>query len=657
MRPFAPHLDGYQDVADQLAAHLRRRAAEAFAAETREKEALAGAEEFEARRTRLRQHMLHAIGGLPELPARVPATVTGRIEPEPGAPFAIEKLLLETLPGVLATANLYVPAGGDGRRRPAVLFLCGHARAAKAYPNYQMVCRALARAGFVVLALDPVGQGERLQYLDRATGQEIIGWGTTEHSHAGFQCTLIGHSVARYFLADAMSAVTYLATRPDVDAARIGVTGNSGGGTQSSYLIFLDQRLAAGAPCTFITDRAHYMATGQAHDAEQNIPGAIAEGLNYDDLASGLAPKPLMLGAVASDFFTVEGTLRAHAHLERVYRLYGRPEHLHLTVAPGTHEFSDVLREAVVRFFRRHLLGEAVDLPPGLNCHAGPEEAPLPAAPALVPAAEGALPPEALQVTASGQVALDHPDARTVFDLNAEAFAGRTTGPEPHMRRARLARAVLARRPRPPMWVRVVGGGEVDGVRWSHRYTFTEPDIAVPMIEVGPAEGPLTVAALAEGTLASPERLAALVAEHGRLLLFDARGGGAAAQRPVNGSRPGGLYGTLYKLNFDAAMLGDSLLAMRAFDALRVLEYAHRIAADVRVLGEGGVGIPLLLAAFLDGRTVGARFTDLPRSFADLATERYPKPDWGLEVWGLAVEWPDVPELVAGMGGGGAAAG
>jgi hypothetical protein len=93
------------------------------------------------------------------------------------------------------------------------------------------------------------------------------------------------------------------------------------------------------------------MATGQAHDAEQNIFGAVAEGLNYDDLASGLAPKPLMLGAVASDFFCVEGTLRAFARLQRVYGLYGRGDDVYLTIAPGTHEFSHILRDSVVRFF------------------------------------------------------------------------------------------------------------------------------------------------------------------------------------------------------------------------------------------------------------------------------------------------------------------
>lgn len=652
MRPFAPHLDGFQDAADQLAAHLRRRAAEAFAAHTREKRALATVADFGGRRARLRRHMLQAIGGVPDIPARVQGTVTGRVGASAAAPFAIEKLLLETLPGVLATANLYLPVGTSPA--PAVLFLCGHAKAAKAYPPYQRVCRALARAGFVVLALDPVGQGERLQYLDPATGREIIAGGTSEHAHAGFQCTLAGYSVARYFLADAMAAVSHLSARPEVDRTRIGVTGNSGGGTQSSYLILLDERLAAGAPCTFVTDRENYMATGQAHDAEQNIWGAVAAGLDCDDLASGLCPKPLLLGAVAGDFFCVEGTLRAHARLEHAYGLYGCPQNLHTVVAPGDHGFSDVLREAAVRFFRLHLLGETALLPPGLTVYAPPAESPLPSAEVPTAAPEDVLPAEALQVTAGGQAALDHPTARTVHDLNVEAFRARraAAGPDPEGRRARLARAVLGDRPRAPMWVRVVRAGVEDGVCWSHRYTFSEPDIAVPMLLAAVREdGPVTVAALPEGTATPPDRLKTLVAERGRVLLFDPRGDGAAAQRPVNGRAPDGLHGTLHKLNADAMMLGDTLLAMRAFDALRVLEYARRIAPEVRVLGDGVAGVPLLLAAALaDGDVSGAQFAGLPGSFADLVTERCPAPHWALEAYGLAVDWPDVPELLAMVG-------
>ena len=644
MEPFGPFLDGYHDVADQLAAQLRRRADAAFAQAGAERAALNTPAAFAARRQRLREGMLDSIGGLPDLPARVPATCTGVVEDNG---FTIERLLLETLPGVLATANLYLPRAGAGRL-PAVLFLSGHARQAKAHDEYQRVCRSLARAGIAALALDPAGQGERLQSLDPETGAERVGWGTTEHSYAGLQCSLAGASIARYFIADAMQALTYLASRPELDPSRLGVTGNSGGGTQSAYLIFLDERLACGAPCTYITSRQAYMATGQPHDAEQNIWRAVAMGLDYADLAAGLAPRPLLLGAVAGDFFRIDGTLEAYAHLRQVYGLFGRAEDVYLTVAPGTHFFSDALRETVVRFFRRHLLGQEVDLPRGLASCAPPAESPLGAVWAVAPEPSEHIPAEALRVTARGQVALEHPAARTVFELNAAQWRARPR-PSPPEALAHLRQAVLGDRPQPPLWVREIASGP----GWARRYTFSEPDIAVPLILLGSqGEGPLAVVALREGTPAVAARgevLAALAAREGRLLLFDARGCGAAAQRPVNPRSGPGPHGSLHKLNSDAMMLGDTLLAMRAFDALRVLQYAHRIARQVRVLGEGSAGLALLLAANLDGSVAGGCFAGLPATFSDLVERRYVEADYPAAVHGLH-RWPDIPDLLAGVG-------
>ncbi|HET7559438.1 MAG TPA: hypothetical protein VFK80_05710 [Limnochordia bacterium] len=681
MRPFSPFLDGYHDVAEQLAQHLRRRAEAAAAREAAEKAALESPAAFEARRARLRGHLLDAIGGLPELPDQVPAECTGVIE-EPG--LRIEKLLLETLPGVWATALLYLPvpgraalgsaeAGASVARSesagtpptPGVLFVCGHHRDAKSAPEYQRVCRSLARAGLAVLALDPVGQGERLQYLDPETGEELVRWGTTEHSHAGFQCHVAGMGIARYFLADAMQALTYLAARPEVDGTRLGVTGNSGGGTQSSYQIFLDERLSCGAPCTFITSRESYLATGQAHDSEQNIAGALSAGLNYDDLAAGLAPKPLLLGAVASDFFCIEGTLQSYERLKRIYALYGRTDDVQLVISPGRHAFSPILREQVTRFFRRHLLGEEVELPAGIHSFAGPVESPLAAAGAPERAAafepaeaaeEAVLEPSQLNVTPRGQVALYRPEAKRVFDLNLAAHRSRreraTGAASPSGAMARLRRAVLSERVVPPLWVRQTADGEADGVWWAHRFGFSETGIAVPMIELRRADvdesAPLTVLALPEGTESLRERRADVldwVGTRGRVLLFDGRGSGAAAQRPLNGHAYQAIYGSWYVLNYNAMMLGDSLMAMRAFDAYRVLGYAQRIAGEVHVAGEGRTGLEVLIAAVLDGRAASGRFSRLLRSFDDLIAEPLFAFDCALEVHGLA-DWPDVHELL-----------
>lgn len=654
MKTFTSHLNGFHDVADQLASHLRRRAEVAFAWEANEKAALTTIEAFETRRQRLRASMLNALGGLPDLSADVTETTTGTIIE---ADMSIEKVLIETLPGVHASANLYLPHLSEGPS-PAVLFMCGHAREAKAYPEYQQVCRSLAQSGLVVLALDPIGQGERLQYVNPDTGEQQIEWGTVEHAHVGFQCSLIGSNLARYFIADGMQALSYLQSRPEVDFTRLGITGNSGGGTQASYLMFLDDRYTCGAPFTFITGREAYMATGQPHDSEQNVHNAISMGLNYDDLAGGLAPKPLMLGAVASDFFSIEGTFQTYERLERIYRLYDRSEQLYLTVSPGEHAYSPLLRAQATQFFKRHLLGESVDLASGVTSFASSAESPIEVTPPIEVAEIAVLPAEDLSVTKQGQVALDLPTSKTVFDLNLakwkthrERTGARRQDEEES--KAHLARAVFGDRPRPPMWVRQVLEGEEGGIRWWQRYTFTEPGIAVSMIELV-AEGntlnaPVTVVATNEGTGAILSRTAWVrdrVRQDGRVLLFDPRGTGAVAQRPINEPALKDLFGTLFKLNYDAMMLGDSLFAMLIFDAVRVLEYAHRIAPSVRVHGEGTFGAILLSATLLDDDIENGVFKRVLGSWDDIITERFYEPDYFFEVFGLCA-FPDVRTMAA----------
>ncbi|MGH9374013.1 MAG: alpha/beta hydrolase family protein, partial [Vicinamibacterales bacterium] len=111
-----------------------------------------------------------------------------------------------------------------------MLFLSGHHNTAKVVPEYQNVCQTLVRAGLIVLAQDPVGQGERLSYFEPDTNTNPVGIGTRDHDYAGAQGRFLGDTLARYMLHDAMRGIDYLISRPDVDAAKIGVTGTSGGG-------------------------------------------------------------------------------------------------------------------------------------------------------------------------------------------------------------------------------------------------------------------------------------------------------------------------------------------------------------------------------------------------------------------------------------------
>lgn len=190
------------------------------------------------------------------------ARITGKIE---RAQFVVEKLIYESLPNFPVTAACYVP-NGIKERTPTVILVCGHWDAGKSQSTCQSVCIDLANNGFIVLAIDPLGQGERAQYFEN--GQRVVGSAVYEHIHGELQFFLQGASIARHFIWDVIRGIDYLETRPDVDASRIGLAGNSGDGTQTCPLMMSEPRLAAAMPCTFVMSLEIYFRTGQAQDSE-----------------------------------------------------------------------------------------------------------------------------------------------------------------------------------------------------------------------------------------------------------------------------------------------------------------------------------------------------------------------------------------------------
>src|SRR5262249_37223409 len=148
------------------------------------------------------------------------------------------------------TANLYLPLRGQPPY-PAVLYPLGHEIGAKAYPVWQQMLVTLARRGYVALAWDPLGQGERIQTYDPDWKDSKFHASTLEHTELGVQCLLIGDHLARYTIWDGLRALDYLVSRKEVDTARVGVAGNSGGGTHSTYVSALDDRISAAAPSCY----------------------------------------------------------------------------------------------------------------------------------------------------------------------------------------------------------------------------------------------------------------------------------------------------------------------------------------------------------------------------------------------------------------------
>ncbi|MBM3740755.1 MAG: acetylxylan esterase, partial [Acidobacteria bacterium] len=221
-----------------LSSYLQGIAQRQLDARRREVDAIQTKEQYEARKKRLRAAALRMIGGLDDARNPLNARKTGTLGRDG---YRVDKVYYESRPRFYVTANLYVPKGTGPF--PAVLQPVGHSVTAKNRAFYQKIALSLVNKGFVVLTYDPIGQGERRIYWDNDLGDSKAGGTTAEHSMVGWQSLLGGESVARFRIWDGIRGIDYLQSLPEVDKERIGVTGCSGGGTLTTYIAALDDRV------------------------------------------------------------------------------------------------------------------------------------------------------------------------------------------------------------------------------------------------------------------------------------------------------------------------------------------------------------------------------------------------------------------------------
>ena len=282
------------------------------------------------------------------LPKKTPLNVkiTGETKRES---YVIQNLIYHSRPNYPVTANLYLPKDGP-EKKPAVLCTCGHSSNGKAYGLYQEFARHLARMGYISLIYDPPGQGERIEY-NNIPAKRNIRHGTYVHNHLGNLMSLNGDNFAAWEAWDGIRGIDYLVSRPDVDPKRIGVTGNSGGGTQSSHINCLDDRLAFSAPSCFVTQFIYNLKNELPTDAEQVIPGWINQGLDMADFFVPHIPRPVILIGQKKDFFDYRGLNAVYEELKRLYTIAGKPENIQLHLGPGSHGFHPDGRTAMYKFF------------------------------------------------------------------------------------------------------------------------------------------------------------------------------------------------------------------------------------------------------------------------------------------------------------------
>lgn len=334
---------------EMMHCYLMRLAGKAIDRRDAEYETLKTPEQLAAYQQRVRQFFLEQLGGLPD---RTPlnARVVGQ-QARDG--YRIEKVIFESQPRHYVTAILYLPEAKPPY--PGVLVPCGHSVNGKARDLYQRMPILLAKNGMAALCYDPIDQGERHQLLT-PDGKPQAAGSTTGHSLLGVGSILLGRNTATFRIWDGMRAIDYLQSRREIDPQRIGCTGISGGGTLTSYLMALDDRIVAAAPGCYLTSMRRLMETIGPQDAEQNLHAQIAFGLDHADYILARAPQPTLIMTATRDYFDIGGSWASYRQAKRWYSRLGFAERVDLFETDDKHGFPGPMRVASAGWMSRWLL-------------------------------------------------------------------------------------------------------------------------------------------------------------------------------------------------------------------------------------------------------------------------------------------------------------
>ena len=381
--------------AGKLYVHLQKEAFAALDRRSEEYEKLKTSEDIRAYQKQMRKFFENQLGGFPE---RTPLNArTVKMIQAKG--YMIENVIFESQPQHYVTANFYLPEGKGPF--PCVLVSSGHSRTGKAAGYNQRFGIMMAKHGMASLVFDPIGQGERSQILNDQ-GKPVYSSTTSEHFLVGVGAILVGRNTATYRVWDAIRAIDYVSSRPEVDSKKIGYTGCSGGGTLTSFVMALDDRVTCAAPACYLTTFRKLIETIGPQDAEQNVFGQIAYGMDHPDYILMRAPQPTLISATTGDYFDIEGAWSNYRQAKRVYGRLGYPERVDLVEMEGKHGVKPQNLATIAHWMQRWLL-EVDESVPILELEVREVEE--------------------LLCTEKGQV-LQLPGARSVFDLNAEVAKG-----------------------------------------------------------------------------------------------------------------------------------------------------------------------------------------------------------------------------------------
>lgn len=339
----------WRDSKNMLIHHLNK---QAFAYLDKRDVEIAGLktkEDWLDRQKRVKDKLMELVGPFPEK-TPLNARVTGIVKKDG---FRIEKVIYESMPGYYVTACMFIPDGKG--RKPAVIQVSGHTGLAFRTPGTETQLYNLVKRGFIVFAIDPIAQGERLQYPDSSGKNFLLGVSPVpSHSYFGNQMLISGISPIRYYIWDGIRGTDYLVSRKEVDPERIGIYGCSGGGTQTTFIAAFDDRIKAAVPGCYITGFRRLLESIGPQDAEQNVFHFIMNGLTHADLLEVRAPKPLLISSTTRDYFSIQGALETYAEVKKAYAAFGAEDKANQAIDDYGHGLAGNIT-TIYAFFQKEL--------------------------------------------------------------------------------------------------------------------------------------------------------------------------------------------------------------------------------------------------------------------------------------------------------------
>ncbi len=322
--------------------------------------------DWDANSKEMRRQLLEMLGLWP-LPAKtdLKPVVTGKIE---AGGIRVEKIHFQSMPGLYVTANLYLPQKIEGKI-PAILYVCGHANVliketvgdktisvsygSKVHYQYHPVW--FAQNGYACIALDTLQLGE-IQGIHHGTyNQNMWWWQCMGYTSAGVECW------------NAMRALDYLQTRPEIDSSRLGVTGRSGGGATSWWIAAADERIKAAVPVAGISDLQAHLLEGIEPRLRKGVITGHCDCMyfinlyrwDFTQLIALCAPRAVLLGNSDEDpIFPKPGYLRMVDKVKKIYALLNAPDGFALLESKGGHVDTIELRRGINAWMNKWLKGD-----------------------------------------------------------------------------------------------------------------------------------------------------------------------------------------------------------------------------------------------------------------------------------------------------------